>query len=60
AANTSTSLPVSLGNLAAGSSANATLNFPATAGTSGHTVTLKVVATFNGGSSTDSLKVRLP
>ncbi len=60
AANTSTSLPVSLGNIAAGSSANVTLNFPASAGTSGHTVTLKVVASFTGGSSTNSLHVTLP
>lgn len=60
AAATSTSLPVSLGSLAAGASGSAILTYPASAGTSGSIVLLKVTATFTGGAFSGSLKVTLP
>src|SRR5579884_1403902 len=59
-ATTSTPLPVSVGNIPAGSSGSASLSFPAAAGASGKTVTLKVVSSFTGGTSTNSIKVKLP
>src|SRR5579884_3315961 len=59
-ATTSTPLPVSVGNIPAGSSGSASLSFPAAAGVSGKTVTLKVVSSFTGGTSTNSIKVKLP
>jgi len=60
AAATTASLPLSLGNLAAGASANASLHFPASAGSSGQVVYLKVSGTFTGGRFSGSLKVTLP
>ncbi|HLV81165.1 MAG TPA: IPT/TIG domain-containing protein [Chthonomonadaceae bacterium] len=60
AAGTSTSLPVSLGNVAAGSTGSVTLNYPSSAGSSGSLVTLKVVSKFTGGSSSNTLRVTLP
>jgi len=60
AAATSTTLPVSMGNIAASASGATTLTFPKTAGTSGTTVTLKVSGTFTGGKFAGSLKVKLP
>ena len=59
-AKTTTTLPVKLGTLAAGSTVQTPLDFPGSAGTSGTQVTLKVTAKFTGGSTTTSLKVRLP
>ena len=60
AAATSTTLPVNLGNLAAGASTSTSLSFPSSAGTSGSTVTLKVVSKFTGGTFTNSIKAKLP
>ncbi|HZT43214.1 MAG TPA: hypothetical protein VFA07_13675, partial [Chthonomonadaceae bacterium] len=60
AAITSTSLPVSVGTIAAGSTGSAMLTYPGSAGSSGSTVTLKVSATFTGGTFSGSLKVMLP
>lgn len=60
AANTSTTLPVSLGSVTAGSAATFTLSFPASAGSSGTSVSLKVSGKFTGGTFSGSLKVMLP
>ena len=60
AATTSTSLPVSVGSMAAGSSGNTALTFPASAGASGTVVSLKVSGKFTGGTFSGSLKVKLP
>ena len=60
AANTISSLPVSVGSISAGTSGSASLNYPVSAGSSGSTVTLKVSATFTGGTFSGSLRVRLP
>ena len=60
AVSTTTSLPVSVGAIAAGSSGSASLTFPASAGTSGSVVTLKVSGKFVGGTFSGSLKVKLP
>lgn len=57
---TTTSLPVSLGNIAAGASVTAKLHFPSSAGTSGKSVKLAVSVAFTGGSSNSSLSVTLP
>ncbi|HLV78757.1 MAG TPA: IPT/TIG domain-containing protein, partial [Chthonomonadaceae bacterium] len=60
AARTSTALPLNLGSLGAGATTQASLTYPASAGTTGSTVTLKVTAKFSGGSTATSLRVRLP
>ncbi|HZT43417.1 MAG TPA: plastocyanin/azurin family copper-binding protein [Chthonomonadaceae bacterium] len=60
AAATSTTLPVSVGSIAAGTSGSTTLTFPGSAGASGTTVALKVSGTFTGGTFMTSLKVKLP
>ena len=60
AVNTTTALPVSVGSIASGSSGNASLTFPASAGTSGSVVALKVSGKFTGGTFSGSLKVTLP
>lgn len=60
AAATSTPLPVNIGDIAADATGNTTLNFPASAGTSGKVVSLKVSGTFTGGKFSGSLKVTLP
>ena len=57
---TSTTLPVTVGSIAAGSSGNASLTFPASAGVSGTVVALKVSGKFPGGTFSGSLKVTLP
>ncbi|HLV78989.1 MAG TPA: choice-of-anchor tandem repeat GloVer-containing protein [Chthonomonadaceae bacterium] len=59
-AGTSTTLPVSMGNIAAGSNGSASLSFPGSAGSSGTSVFLKVSATFTGGKVSGSLRVTLP
>ncbi len=60
AALTSTTLPVSVGAIAAGTSGSATLGFPSSAGSSGSKVLLKVSGKFTGGTFALSLKVTLP
>ena len=60
AANTSTTLPVTVGNIAAGATATASLTYPSSAGSPGTVVTLKVSGTFTGGTLSGSLKVTLP
>ena len=60
AVSTSTTLPVAVGSISAGSSGNASLTFPASAGTSGSVVVLKVSGKFTGGTFSGSLKVTLP
>jgi uncharacterized repeat protein (TIGR03803 family) len=60
AATTTTTLPASVGNIAAGATAGASLTYPASAGTSGTVVYLKVSGTFAGGKFVGSLKVTLP
>ncbi|HLV79315.1 MAG TPA: choice-of-anchor tandem repeat GloVer-containing protein [Chthonomonadaceae bacterium] len=57
---TTTSLPVSLGNIAAGAAVTAHLHYPASAGMSGTVVNLAVSVAFTGGSSNSSLSVTLP
>lgn len=57
---TSTSLPVTVGNIAAGGSGSATLTYPGSAGTKGMVVVLKVSGTFTGGKFSGALKVTLP
>ncbi|HLK57529.1 MAG TPA: hypothetical protein VKU00_13260 [Chthonomonadaceae bacterium] len=57
---TSTSLPASVGNIAAGSTGNATLTYPSSAGTSGKRVSLKVSGTFTGGRFSLRTTVTLP
>jgi len=59
-ANTSATLPMTIGNLAAGATANASLTNPSSAGTSGTVVTLKVSGKFAGGTFSGSLRVTLP
>jgi len=59
-ASTTSTLPVSVGNIAAGSSGSASLNFPGSTGASGTVVSLKVSGTFTGGKLSGSLKVTLP
>lgn len=61
AAATSTTLPISVGSIAAGaSSGNVTLTFPSSAGASGTKVALKVSGKFTGGTFALTLKVTLP
>ncbi|HZT43743.1 MAG TPA: sialidase family protein [Chthonomonadaceae bacterium] len=60
AAATSTTLPVTLGNIAAGATATATLTYPSSAGTPGTVVTLKVSGKFTGGTFSVSQKLTLP
>jgi len=55
-----TTLPVSAGSIAAGSSGAASLTFPGSAGSKGQVVSLKVSGTFTGGTFSGSLKVTLP
>jgi|SRR5579884_25401 len=57
---TSTALPVNVGSIAAKATGSATLTFPASAGTSGSVVYLKVLGAFTGGTYSGSLKVTLP
>ena len=60
AAATSTTLPVGVGNMAAGSTHMASLAFPPSAGTSGSVVNLYLSGTFTGGTFAGSLRVALP
>ncbi len=60
AAATSTTLPVSVGALAAGASTSTTLSFPSSAGSSGTVVSLKIAGTFTGGTFSGTIKVTLP
>jgi len=60
AAATSTTLPINVGSVDAGSTANSTLTFPVSAGASGAVVSLKVSGAFTGGKFSDSFKVTLP
>ena len=55
-----TTLPITLGNLAAGSSTSVNLTFPASSGASGSTVALKVSGSFTKGTFSGSVKVTLP
>ena len=57
---TTSTLPVSVGSIAAGATGGASLTFPASAGTSGSVVILTVSGTFTGGKFSGSLKVTLP
>jgi len=58
---TSMAQPISLGDIASGSTAQSTLTFPGSAGTSGQTVTLSISGTmFRTGKFTLSQKVTLP
>lgn len=56
----STTLPLNLGDLAAGSSTTAVLSFPASAGASGARLVEKVTGTYDGGTFGGSLRVALP
>lgn len=60
AAATTAMLPAGLGSIPAGSSLNVPLSFPASAGSPGSVVALKVAGTFTGGSFSGSLKITLP
>ncbi|HLK55516.1 MAG TPA: IPT/TIG domain-containing protein, partial [Chthonomonadaceae bacterium] len=60
AVKTTTTLPMSVGSIAAGSTGTASLTFPLSSGTSGSVVTLAVSGTFTGGKFSGSLKVTLP
>jgi len=60
AAATSSMLPMSVGSIAAGATATAILNFPASAGTPGSVVKLAVSGTFMGGTFAGTLNVTLP
>ncbi len=53
-------LPDSVGTVSAGSSAPATITFPASAGTSGSASTVTISGTYSGGSFTSTTRVRLP
>jgi|SRR5579884_1220225 len=57
---TTSTLPMNLGNLAAGSTATASLTYPGSAGSSGAKRTLYVRGTFDGGSFSLSTPVILP
>ena len=57
---TATPLSLVMGDIAAGTTATATLSFPASAGTSGSVVKLTVNGTFSRGKFAGSLKVKLP
>lgn len=57
---TTTTLPVSLGTLAAGASVTTSLTYPGSAGTAGTVVPLTVAGKFTGGAFSGSLKVTLP
>ena len=57
---TSTPLPANVGDIPAGSTGTVTLVYPASAGTPGASVTLKVSGTFTNGTFTGSLHVTLP
>jgi len=59
-ASTTSTLPVSVGSLSAGSTGTAALTFPGSAGAPGQKVTLKVSGKFTGGAFSGSLKVTLP
>ncbi|MGI4757567.1 MAG: lamin tail domain-containing protein [Janthinobacterium lividum] len=58
--NTTTALPVSFGNIAAGASATMTLNFPASAGTSGARAVENLSGTYAGGTFAVAARVVLP
>ena len=60
AANTSTTLPLAVGSIAAGATATATLKYSSAAGTSGSVVKLVVSGAFTGGTFSGSLKAMLP
>lgn len=57
---TSTSLPLSLGSIAASATTSHALAYPGTAGKRGVKVSLKVAGTFDGGTFSGSLTVILP
>lgn len=57
---TTSALPVSLGTIAAGSSASDSLTYPSSVGSPGSLVGLRVTAKFTDGSATVSAKVTLP
>lgn len=57
---TSTALPVALGTVPAGATASASLSYPASAGSPGSVVMLKIMGTFTGGRFSGALKVTLP
>ncbi|HZT43586.1 MAG TPA: choice-of-anchor tandem repeat GloVer-containing protein [Chthonomonadaceae bacterium] len=57
---TTTSLPISLGSIAAGATVTVTLTYPGSAGTSGEVAYLKANTRFTGGASGLSFKVTLP
>ncbi|HEV2474750.1 MAG TPA: choice-of-anchor tandem repeat GloVer-containing protein, partial [Chthonomonadales bacterium] len=60
AAATSTTLPVTIGGIAAGSSGSTSLTFPSSAGATGTIVTLTVTGSYTGGTFIDLLTVTLP
>jgi len=60
AAATSTSLPLALGDIPAGGSANAALSYPASAGTPGSVVHLSIAGAFAGGGFRYTIAVALP
>lgn len=57
---TTTHLPVSLGNISAGQTANVALNYPSTAGGSGTVVSLTASGAFTGGTFSAKVNVTLP
>ena len=57
---TSTSMPVNLGDVAAGATIHSSLSYPSSAGSPGSKVSLKVFGQFTGGYFSGSLTVTLP